>query len=397
MSELLIAGQTNDEILQSLSYKLAPTSEYIQQRRMSRFYPSGASSYSSNTTQIARIELKGQGGFLDLSTLKIAYRLVNNSATLPIILAGGPHSLVSRIRVFCQGSLVEDCSHYARVHHLFTELLAPSNWRVNAAVETNLKFYNPTSTGDSTGVAAIDPSEYAIVLFTPSALGIMHCGKFWPIEMAPLSLEITFAPPADAVITAAGDHPVGQASSKDFVVNNLHLQCSQVIVDSALNNSFKSLLASGRSLTIAIQSVFTQAHVLPANSNSTQISMVRALSKLGIAFLSFTTSSTTTMSHEVTGFANPSLMVGGSSAAATVYSHTAYTLSVQAQLDSFLFPETPMDSMGEIFSKLQEAAATYDQRLATLSITPDFSTRPWVRSCDQLHANAWFGVFRSQH
>ena len=76
------------------------------------------------------------------------------------------------------------------------------------------------------------------------------------------------------------------------------------------------------------------------------------------------------MSHEVTGFANPSLTVGGSSAAATQFSHTEYTLSVQAQLDSFLFPETPMDSMGEIFSKLQEAAATYDQRLATLSITP---------------------------
>ena len=76
------------------------------------------------------------------------------------------------------------------------------------------------------------------------------------------------------------------------------------------------------------------------------------------------------MSHEVTGFANPSLMVGGSSAAATQYSHTEYTLSVQAQLDSFLFPETPMDSMGDIFSKLQDAAATYDQRLATLNITP---------------------------
>ena len=29
-----------------------------------------------------------------------------------------------------------------------------------------------------------------------------------------------------------------------------------------------------------------------------------------------------------------------------------------------------MDSLGEIFSKLQEAAATYDQKLATLSITP---------------------------
>ncbi len=112
MSQLLLAGQTNDEILQSLSYRLAPTSEYIEQRRMSRFYPSGASSYRSNTTQVARIELKGQGGFLDLSTLKIAFRLVNNSTTAPLILAGGHHALVARPRIYCQGSLVEDVSHY---------------------------------------------------------------------------------------------------------------------------------------------------------------------------------------------------------------------------------------------------------------------------------------------
>ena len=148
MAELMLAGQTNDELLSSLSYNLASTSEYIQQRRMSRFYPSGASSYSSNTTQVARIELKGQGGFCDLSGLKICYRLVNNSTTLPLILAGGVHALVSRIRVFCQGSLVEDCSHYGRVHHLITELLSPSNWRINAAVESNLKQSNPNSTLD---------------------------------------------------------------------------------------------------------------------------------------------------------------------------------------------------------------------------------------------------------
>ena len=86
MAEILLSGQSNDEILQSLSYTRSPTSEYIQNRRMSRFYPSGASSYSSNTTQVARIELKGQGGFLDMSTLKIAFKLVNNSTTLPLIL-----------------------------------------------------------------------------------------------------------------------------------------------------------------------------------------------------------------------------------------------------------------------------------------------------------------------
>ncbi len=218
---------------------------------------------------------------------------------------------MSRIRVFCNGSLLEDCSHYARGHHLFTELLSPSNWRVNAAAESNLKFYDPSSFGEPTGVKAIDPGEYATGLFTPSALGILSCGKLWPIEMAPFSLEITFAPPTDAVIGDAADDPVGQASSTNYVVNNLHLQCSQVLVDSALNNSFKSLLASGRSLTVAIQSVFTQAHILPAHSNSAQISMVRALSKLGLLFLSFNTSLTSSTEHEATGFGNPSLIVGG--------------------------------------------------------------------------------------
>ena len=130
-----------------------------------------------------------------MSTLEIAFRLFNNSTTEPIILAGGPHALVSRIRIYCQGSLVEDVSHYGRAHHLFTELTSHSAWRVNAAIETNIKFYDTASVGSPTIVEVIDPGEYATVLFTPSALGIKNCGKLWPIEMAPLSLEITFAPP----------------------------------------------------------------------------------------------------------------------------------------------------------------------------------------------------------
>ena len=91
----------------------------------------GASSYSSNTTQIARIEIKGQGGYIDMSTLKICFRLAETGGEHPLVFSGGPHALVSRIRVFCQGTLVEDCSHYGRVHHLFTELMVPSNWRMN--------------------------------------------------------------------------------------------------------------------------------------------------------------------------------------------------------------------------------------------------------------------------
>ena len=241
---------------------------------------------------------------------------------------------------------MEDCSHYGRVHHLFTELMVPSNWRLNHAVETNLKSHEILATAfvkDQVWTECIEPGEYATVLFTPSALGIMNCGKLWPIELAPLTLEITFAQ-HNMAIAAAIDHPDGRVSSQAYVINNLHLQCSQVIL-----NAMKSMLASGRSLTIAVQSVFTQAHMLAQNSTSFQISMVRALSKLGMAFVTYTSSLSTKHAHQVTGFANPSQRVG---AGTRNFSHFELILSTQMQLDSFLYPETPMDSLGEHWSKL---------------------------------------------
>ena len=71
--------------------------------------------------------------------------------------------------MFCQGSLVEDCSHYGRVHHLFSELMAPTNWRLNHAVETNLKAYDIAQTAfvkDQIVTECVEPGEYATVMFT---------------------------------------------------------------------------------------------------------------------------------------------------------------------------------------------------------------------------------------
>ena len=59
-----------------------------------------------------------------------------------------------------------------------------------------------------------------------------------------------------------------------------------------------------------MQSVFTQAHMLAQSSTSFQISMVRALSKLGMAFVTYTSSLSSKQAHQVTGFANPSQRVG---------------------------------------------------------------------------------------
>ena len=72
---------------------------------------------------------------------------------------------------------MEDCSHYGRVHHPFTELMSRCNWRMNHANESNLAVFAPNSDTDQVFVEALEKDEYVTVLFTPSALGITNCGK----------------------------------------------------------------------------------------------------------------------------------------------------------------------------------------------------------------------------
>ena len=84
--------------------------------------------------------------------------------------------------------------------------------------------------------------------------------------------------------------------------------------------------------------------------------------------MSYTDSEREDFNHEVVGFANPSGLVANN--VTSIYSHEEYNLETQLQLDSYLYPETRMDSLGEHFSKLQEAAGTYDQKLVTNSLTP---------------------------
>ena len=91
-----------------------------------------------------------------------------------------------------------------RVHQLFSALMAPSNWRVNQAVETNLQFFDPNSVTDPTGVEIIDLGEYATVLFTPSALGILNCGKMLPLRLSDgVSIELTLCDAVEAVLPGA--------------------------------------------------------------------------------------------------------------------------------------------------------------------------------------------------
>ena len=124
MADLIISS-SEESLIDSLNFKLPTTSQYVTDRRLVRFYPSGASDFSPNGMRTARVLLSGDGGWVDPSSLRIGFKL-QNMGDANLYLAAGPHCLIERVRIFCSGTLVEDLGpNYGRMHELFQHRLMP--------------------------------------------------------------------------------------------------------------------------------------------------------------------------------------------------------------------------------------------------------------------------------
>ena len=75
--EYQLAG-SEEQLLKSLQFGLGdkPSSNYITSRRLTQFYPSGASTFTSNGVRVVRITVSGEG-WLDPSTILLQFQLQN--------------------------------------------------------------------------------------------------------------------------------------------------------------------------------------------------------------------------------------------------------------------------------------------------------------------------------
>ena len=166
--DIVVAGGSDEQLIQSLDFKLPPSTNYVLARHQNKFYPSGASTFSPTGVRVARILLSGQEGWIDPSTIKIAFSLNNLSTTDDLILAGSPAVCVRRMRVLISGTVVEDVDYANRVHSMF-EKLRPWNWNITDAAQSNMQDYTHDQTNFSWNVDSriIGPGYSAKVMFTP--------------------------------------------------------------------------------------------------------------------------------------------------------------------------------------------------------------------------------------
>ena len=114
-------------------------------------------------------------------------------------------------------------------------------------------------------------------------VGILRCGKMLPPQLN-LVIEIEFADATTALWSEnAGAHPAGATLSTDFEIQNVRVLASQVVLDSALVESFNRVLLSGRSLVFSYPTVHTQ----PPGVAEHNVTVARAFTKLMGAFVTF--------------------------------------------------------------------------------------------------------------
>ena len=139
-----IAASTDNRLVSSLSFQLPSVANYIVERTQTTFVPQGGNQYTPQGVRLIRFQLADPVQFLDPSTVRLQFDLVNlapapvGGAATPLTLLDTSHVLFQRGRILVNGVQVEDIQYYGRLCTMLRKL-EPKNRLQDDLIETDWK------------------------------------------------------------------------------------------------------------------------------------------------------------------------------------------------------------------------------------------------------------------
>ena len=183
-----LTNSAEEVLIDSLSFKLPSSGQYITDRRSCTFHTEGSNSYSASAgTKVIRFRLAGDGQWMDPSTFRIMLDVVNadnapNTKLLRPI--GKAHGFFRRLGISVRGQIIEDIDNYNRVSELF-HILQSKQSRANDATEEFGYFGDIWTLNDTVKLPGTAGSQ--TVMFQPLC-GIFQQTKYLPLKYAPLEI-----------------------------------------------------------------------------------------------------------------------------------------------------------------------------------------------------------------
>ncbi len=255
----------DDILIDNLNFKLKNSSKYVVDRRSVSYFPSGSDTYSTSSgSKVIKFVLTGDQ-WLVPSTVRIQLQ-INNTAAAGLYLrpVSGVWSFFRRVRVLCQGQIVEDIDNFNRIQEMFSIFTSKHNRDNDDLTNFGFRYDDEANYDvaladlDATSFRSIDGQADRVVLFKP-LLGILSQEKYIPLRYAPLTFELELVGTATDCIT----------------------------LDNAVDNQIADHILSGKPLPIYYKTYISQYQTLSTTTLNANVAIARAVSRLNAIFISF--------------------------------------------------------------------------------------------------------------
>ena len=410
-----VSNSIEDKLLDGLSYKLDGTASYITERKSSTYWAVGSNIYAPNAgTKVIKMVLNGEG-WLDPATVKIQFDVHNLDGTHPLRTLSGPWSFFRRLRVLCQGQLIEDIDGYNLVHQMF-DVLQSKHMRENQTVEGFGISYdsdygkdlieNPLIRAEDGDIlkdrfiahySGIYPGDTKTVCFTPLS-GIVSQGKMIPLRYCPLTFEFELcnnlydpiiSPDSPGWLPVTTESIFGPSTSfgysRNWQIENPVIKCDVCRMDNSLENEFAQKFLSGQTIPISYSTFVFQHQALSGQSPS--VNITRALSRLKSVFCTFTGKPGTPSSFDILGtYSAMFLKEWNDFYHPMAWQHQYYSgdeLEISLQIGGKKFPEYPLRSQAETYAALKKCLGIQNSSFHSINIDPfEYRTHKYIVGID---------------
>jgi hypothetical protein len=375
-----LTNSAEEVLVDSLSFKLPGSGQYVTERRSTTWHTEGSNAYSPlSGTKVIRFRMAGEG-WMDPSTFRIMFDVVNldlGTSGAPEVLRpiGRPHAFFRRLRIAVRGQIIEDIDNYNRVSELFHILQSPQS-RLNDAAEAFGYGYDITSLDTTSELPGI--SDKQTVMFKPLS-GLLSQTKYLPLRYTPLEIELELAEIDDPIVSFPNTSlQFTQATtSVSWRIENCMVKVDMCTLDNALDNSYVSHLLSGKTLNIVYNTFISSLQTVV--SAETQINVSRGLSKMKSLFMTLDKNFLETdgsasgravyYNKRWNNFWSPLAGTGAPLTAVSATEAASEIQLLQLVVGSKLFPEYPMKSHAECYYSLRKALGVQANNLHNVDIT----------------------------
>jgi hypothetical protein len=307
-----------------------PAADYCTSRNSITIFPSGGNQYGPTGVKQIRFNLTtSSGGFIDLASLAIQARVSETGGTAPLTLLG-PNlgCMISELRVYAGGVLVEAVPHYNRTEELLSRF--QSHDKRIQQFDEGFGYLSGDRAGAGWASKPIPAGGSKTVVWSPSACGLCAQKNYLPSQFLPGGATL------ELLLVNTSQECVDTSTSALWQLSDVRCLVDVINCDPSFTTSLSRFLLGGSSLTLSFKSHLTTMYTCAAPNM--QLISARSHTRMNQTFLHFDRAASHTHTKKTLNY--------------FYLSPNGQDLSLRSQVGDVATPDMPCDNMSQFWFRL---------------------------------------------